>query len=1044
MINNRHSQSNAIAILAFITVFIALLLSSLAVEAETLYVNTDGSNINDGKSREEAKETIQAAIDAASPDDVIQVAAGTYHESLRLKNIITLLGEGPDTTRIEYKGSGVVINAYGLSGGEISGFTIVYAGGSDHPAVWLRRSSVTIKGNIITGSVTAIDIGDNGDPLITDNQIIDNRVGIYIDTGARGRIFRNIISGNEHRGITIKDGADPQVINNEIRNNAQSGVYIHTQAHGVISGNVISDNGYRGITIKDGSDPEIDHNTVVNNAYDGIWIYLDANPVIHNNIVAKNGRYGIDTIGYYHGTDGRPTVSYNDVWGNERGSYNGIDPPATGICVDPLFADFENGDYRLQVNSPCRGAGDDGEDMGAYLSSAPPVMQPPSVSITSTFNTWESGKLTIEADATDAEGEVKIVMFEYSLDGGQTWHQIGTDTTSPYSIIWDTRSVIGTLWDKVWVRATATDSDDLTDEDNGSFSVDNEKPTASDDYSSSWRKDDFSITLESDDGAGSGVASINYSINDGGIKSVSADGHPLINSEGNNELEYWSVDSAGNEEEHNIISNISLDKTPPSFSDWVQTPVNLTQNHQGVFRVRARITDPGGSGVSGTPSLDYRIGTNISYRGEAMLNDGSDGWYFDVTADWSAYAGKTLYCQMYASDAAGNTSTSLEYPELIDSSGPPDYVISATETEITATDDGLVTYLISLEGENGFESNVTLFPVNLPSDVDGALDPGIVALSPAKPQTTCQMTLTLPNDMPAGDCSFTIIAIPESGEVKELSLKLIVESVLAETTLTLTPEIAEVLVMEELTLSGQLMAISSEPLELNGMKIQIVFTSPGGEAHPAEAETDDEGKYQVRFMPDEAGGWRAEASFEGNAQLKPSSYETTFAATKAPASIVFDTESIGTSGTGMEIVGSLEPQLEGETLNLMVRRPDDSISTLMDVTTEASGIFRHTLEPDEVGDWKVSVTWPGNDQYESAEQTLVISVSAAANKGDVNSDGSVRSNDAILTLRISVGLMTPTDGQEEAADMNDDGRIRSNDAILILRNAVGLPTSEEQ
>ena len=63
---------------------------------------------------------------------------------------------------------------------------------------------------------------------------------------------------------------------------------------------------------------------------------------------------------------------------------------------------------------------------------------------------------------------------------------------------------------------------------------------------------------------------------------------------------------------------------------------------------------------------------------------------------------------------------------------------------------------------------------------------------------------------------------------------------------------------------------------------------------------------------------------------------------------------------------------------------------------------------------------------------------AASIKGDVNDDGEVRSNDAILTLRIAAGLMTPTDDQKWAADMNDDGRIRSNDAILILRKAVGL------
>ena len=59
-------------------------------------------------------------------------------------------------------------------------------------------------------------------------------------------------------------------------------------------------------------------------------------------------------------------------------------------------------------------------------------------------------------------------------------------------------------------------------------------------------------------------------------------------------------------------------------------------------------------------------------------------------------------------------------------------------------------------------------------------------------------------------------------------------------------------------------------------------------------------------------------------------------------------------------------------------------------------------------------------------------------KGDVNNDGVVKSNDAMLALRISAGLMIPDEYQKWAADMNGDGVVRSNDAMLILRKAAGL------
>lgn len=55
-------------------------------------------------------------------------------------------------------------------------------------------------------------------------------------------------------------------------------------------------------------------------------------------------------------------------------------------------------------------------------------------------------------------------------------------------------------------------------------------------------------------------------------------------------------------------------------------------------------------------------------------------------------------------------------------------------------------------------------------------------------------------------------------------------------------------------------------------------------------------------------------------------------------------------------------------------------------------------------------------------------------KGDVNNDGEVNSEDAILALRMAVELDKPS----EMADMNNDGKVGADDVILILRAAIGL------
>ncbi len=91
------------------------------------------------------------------------------------------------------------------------------------------------------------------------------------------------------------------------------------------------------------------------------------------------------------------------------------------------------------------------------------------------------------------------------------------------------------------------------------------------------------------------------------------------------------------------------------------------------------------------------------------------------------------------------------------------------------------------------------------------------------------------------------------------------------------------------------------------------------------------------------------------------------------------------------------------------------------------------------------VSFESAEAFDASGQNIPIStqngkvkITTPGIKGDVNGDGAVKSNDAILALRISAGLLTPTAQQLWAADMNDDGKVKSNDSILILRKSAGL------
>lgn len=58
--------------------------------------------------------------------------------------------------------------------------------------------------------------------------------------------------------------------------------------------------------------------------------------------------------------------------------------------------------------------------------------------------------------------------------------------------------------------------------------------------------------------------------------------------------------------------------------------------------------------------------------------------------------------------------------------------------------------------------------------------------------------------------------------------------------------------------------------------------------------------------------------------------------------------------------------------------------------------------------------------------------------GDLNFDGVINYNDAVVILQSDSRLITLTDEQKEAGDVNGDGIINYNDAVQILRKDAGL------
>ncbi|MFC1713620.1 FlgD immunoglobulin-like domain containing protein [Candidatus Poribacteria bacterium] len=73
----------------------------------------------------------------------------------------------------------------------------------------------------------------------------------------------------------------------------------------------------------------------------------------------------------------------------------------------------------------------------------------------------------------------------------------------------------------------------------------------------------------------------------------------------------------------------------------------------------------------------------------------------------------------------------------------------------------------------------------------------------------------------------------------------------------------------------------------------------------------------------------------------------------------------------------------------------------------------------------------------TADHTISVIFAKGFPRGDVNRDGITNSKDALLVLKIEVGMIEATEEQKRDADVNGDGFVDANDAIAILNGSVG-------
>lgn len=165
-------------------------------------------------------DSIQAAVDAASPGDTVWVRSGTYRESVKIQTDgLTLRAKGDVTLKPSRYGAGECYLP-----GHVAGFCVLPADFDPSVGSYTRRvRDVTITGFRIVGFDDGV-FGFGTENLTVSHVVgIDNSdYGVASFEGIGTRFTRNTTSGSHDAGIYVGDSgnANAVVTNNRSWNNA--------------------------------------------------------------------------------------------------------------------------------------------------------------------------------------------------------------------------------------------------------------------------------------------------------------------------------------------------------------------------------------------------------------------------------------------------------------------------------------------------------------------------------------------------------------------------------------------------------------------------------------------------------------------------------------------------------------------------------------------------------------------------------------------------------------------------------------------------------
>ncbi len=238
---------------------------------KTFYVNPSaGKDYNSGSANAPFK-TLTHALEQATVGSIIRLASKTYNTStgevfpLIIPGGVIVLGNEAS------KGRGILIFGNGEyqsptfsrqnvtivleNGAQLLGVTVTNSVAKG-TGVWLESTSAIIANNTFTNcGREGIFVTGTSKPVIRDNRFVQNAAsGIFLVRNSKGEVRNNVYQSTGY-GITVSDYAAPLLTDNQLTNN-RVGIQLLRNAKPVIRRNLMAQNSEGGLVISGNAQPD--------------------------------------------------------------------------------------------------------------------------------------------------------------------------------------------------------------------------------------------------------------------------------------------------------------------------------------------------------------------------------------------------------------------------------------------------------------------------------------------------------------------------------------------------------------------------------------------------------------------------------------------------------------------------------------------------------------------------------------------------------------------------------------------------------------------